>query len=169
MNYLHKRKVLHLDLKPQNVLVDNDYKVKVADFGISRILSKEKASNPSPQGTIPCSVTNIGTILYMDNDMIYNSTCGPHSDVFSFGITLFEVLYIREHPTVNFDIQDDLGYELIREPLFNNQDPLIPPWWDEVIHALITSCLQNEHQKRPNFEKIIEILETLTVLFIFCS
>lgn len=99
----------------------------------------------------------------MAPELLYGTSFDKKSDVFSFGITLFEMLYMREHPDINFARHDTLGYDLLREPLSLNRDPILPCWWNELFCGLIGTCLSNNPQERPSFERILEIFEKLVV------
>lgn len=102
------------------------------------------------------------------SELIYGPSFDKKSDVFSFGITLFEMLYMREHPDISFAHHDSLGYDMLREPLMKNREPVLPCWWPELFSGLITECLSNNPQKRPNFEKILEIFDILVVRSTIC-
>ncbi len=158
MNYLHKRSILHLDLKALNLLVDDNGSVKVADFGISRITQGLEKKIKGPQG--------YGTVLYMPPEVVMggmsdeNTTYYDYTyDVFSFGVMLFELMYTREHPDVNFVVDDNIGYELLREPLMTKGEASLPPWWPEVIVDIISKCTSNDPKSRPPFEDIIQLLK----------
>jgi serine/threonine protein kinase len=160
VNYLHNKSVLHLDLKPLNLLVDENLSIKVADFGISRITQGIDKKIKGPQG--------YGTVLYMPPEVIMgsvdDSTYYDYTyDVFSFGVMLFEILYMREHPDINFAVQDTIGYDLLREPLMNDQLPLLPPWWPTVFSDLIIQCTDNDPKKRPPFSTILQHIENIDV------
>jgi serine/threonine-protein kinase len=82
--YAHRRGVIHSDIKPSNILTTEEGKVKVADFGIARIVeSEESAGEP---GEI------IGSARYMSPEQLRGEETTPRSDVYSVGILLYHCL-----------------------------------------------------------------------------
>lgn len=83
MNYLHGRKVLHCDLKSSNVLVDQNWNVKLCDFGLSRV---KKNMDNKKQGK------RIGTPHWMAPEIMRGESYKEEADVYSFGMILWELL-----------------------------------------------------------------------------
>ena len=84
VGHAHRHGLVHCDIKPQNILVTPDGQVKVADFGISRLLN---ATQP-----IESSATLFGTPHYFSPEQAQGSPGTPASDVYSIGVLLFEML-----------------------------------------------------------------------------
>ncbi len=81
--YAHQQGVVHRDIKPQNVMLNADGRVKVMDFGIARLID---ADTLTQDGDV------IGTVAYMSPEQAAGRRVGPPSDVYSAGIVLFELL-----------------------------------------------------------------------------
>ncbi|XP_049291606.1 serine/threonine-protein kinase Nek2-like isoform X2 [Anopheles funestus] len=87
--YLHKRNVIHRDLKPANILICVDNRLKLADFGVSKIMHDNDFNR-----------TIIGTPLYMAPEVARGKDYDYKSDVWALGIIFYE-LCMLEHPFVN--------------------------------------------------------------------
>jgi serine/threonine-protein kinase len=83
LNYAHRRGVIHRDIKPSNILITQEGVVKVADFGIARVIEEEEAGDP---GEI------IGSARYMSPEQLKGEETTPHSDLYSVGILLYHCL-----------------------------------------------------------------------------
>jgi serine/threonine protein kinase len=87
LDYLHENKVIHRDLKPENILIDLNNHIYVADFGLARILSATTQSMHTGRGTPPYSPPEQHALQEIT----------PKSDIFSFGVMLYE-LFTRQLP-----------------------------------------------------------------------
>ena len=83
LSYAHRRGVIHRDIKPSNILVDVTGAVKVADFGIARLLENDEAGEP---GEI------IGSARYMSPEQLTGKQTTQRSDIYSVGILLYNCL-----------------------------------------------------------------------------
>ncbi|XP_021895853.1 serine/threonine-protein kinase HT1-like isoform X2 [Carica papaya] len=95
LNYLHSKKIVHRDIKTENVLLDKNLKLKIADFGVARL----EALNP-------CEMTGTtGTLGYMAPEVIKNEPYNRKCDVYSFGICLGEI-YCCDMPYPNLSFTE---------------------------------------------------------------
>ncbi len=83
LGFAHSQGVIHRDVKPQNVMLDEQGHVKIMDFGIARLLDADTLTS---EGDL------IGTIAYMSPEQAAGRRVGPPSDVYSAGLVLFELL-----------------------------------------------------------------------------
>ncbi|KAJ3424129.1 leucine-rich repeat receptor protein kinase ems1 [Anaeramoeba flamelloides] len=148
MNYLHLTKpriVIHRDLKSTNVLLDKFGTVKIADFGMSRI-KDESLKHTGFRGS-PC---------WMAPEVFRNENYSEKIDVYSYGIVLWEI-FTKKFP-----------YKGIKNPMqiafnvgFKNLRPSIEKITDLKWRSLITRCWDKNPSKRPSFQEILIILDTL--------
>ena len=82
LNYLHHKKIIHRDIKPDNCMIDQKGYLKVIDFGISKYLKDKDLTN-----------TFCGTPHYMAPEIISGKGYSYSADYWSFGVTLFEIFY----------------------------------------------------------------------------
>jgi serine/threonine protein kinase len=146
LRFLHAAtpEVIHGDLKAQNVLVDSNFRAKVADFG----LSQKK------------DVGFVGTPYWMAPELLMGkSSQNPSTDVYSFGIILYEV-YSRKIPYDGEDFNLTIGE--ICDPSKNKRPPAPQSMPSEVI-ALMTACTQACSKLRPSFKEINTKLNTFSV------
>jgi serine/threonine protein kinase len=88
LSYLHEEClewILHCDIKPQNILIDSDFKPKVADFGLSKLLQRNNVDDSSFS-------TMRGTRGYMAPEWIFNLSITSKVDVYSYGIVVLEMI-----------------------------------------------------------------------------
>uniref|UniRef100_A0A7S4K387 Protein kinase domain-containing protein n=1 Tax=Odontella aurita TaxID=265563 RepID=A0A7S4K387_9STRA len=146
MTYLHSGRppVLHRDLKSANLLLDDSYTTKVADFGLSRIKAQERSMTG-----------NCGTVQWMAPEILANQGYAEPADVYSFGIILWELLS-RECPFEGMSpIQCALAV------LNKHAKPEIPTWCPPSFAALIEACVDRNPSARPTFSQILSALDTM--------
>ena len=84
----HRADLIHRDVKPENVLLADDGRVKVADFGLARAIASSNHTKTS--GLL------IGTVAYLSPEQVQHGSADPRSDVYAAGVMLFELLTGRQ-------------------------------------------------------------------------
>uniref|UniRef100_A0A8C7ZX94 receptor protein-tyrosine kinase n=1 Tax=Oryzias sinensis TaxID=183150 RepID=A0A8C7ZX94_9TELE len=148
MKYLSDMSYVHRDLAARNILVNSNLVCKVSDFGLSRVLEDDpEAAYTTRGGKIPIRWTAPEAIAYRK----FTSA----SDVWSYGIVMWEVVSYGERPYWEMSNQDvikaiDEGYRL-------------PPPMDcpVVLHQLMLDCWEKSRSDRPKFGQIVTILDKL--------
>ncbi|HTQ92682.1 MAG TPA: PASTA domain-containing protein, partial [Streptosporangiaceae bacterium] len=122
----HASGIVHRDVKPENVLMTADGRIKVADFGLSRALS---AAGHTRAGLL------IGTVAYVPPEQVTGGTTGPRGDVYSAGVMLFELLTGRLPFTGDTPLS--IAYQHVNTdvPAPSALAPGIPPAVDQLVLA----------------------------------
>jgi serine/threonine protein kinase len=141
LRYIHSQNVIHRDMKPANILIDSEYRARIADFGLSRFEGKSQSMRP------------MGTMRYMAPETLEGKIATKKVDVFAFGLILYEILVGES--VIPRDASDlrivTMHVEGIR--------PAIPEWIDDIVRMTIEACLSPDPEKRPMFEDIYGLLE----------
>ncbi|KAK9103624.1 hypothetical protein Sjap_020878 [Stephania japonica] len=152
MNYLHEHKphpIIHRDLTPSNVLLDEAGHLKVTDFGLSKIAQEKDSSNYKMTG-------GTGSYRYMAPEVYRRESYGKNVDVFSFALIVHEMFQggPSQRTVGAEEIADRRAYEDSRPPLSSFLYP-------EEIKQLLRECWHKNPECRPSFEEIITKLETI--------
>ena len=142
----HERGIVHRDLKPANVKITPDGQVKVLDFGLAKTLDQAVA-DMSHSPTLAGSMTGAGIILgtsgYISPEQIKGKTADARSDIWSFGIVLYEML-TGKAPFEGETIMEMLSAVLKGEPDWSALPAKTPP----AIRSLLRRCLQKDRTRR---------------------
>ncbi|KAH0794427.1 TKL family protein kinase [Histomonas meleagridis] len=147
MKYLHEQQMLHRDLKSLNILLDADNFPKISDFG----MASTKSSNSETVG--------IGTSQWMAPEVLNSQRYDEKSDVYSYGIVLWEML------------TGDVPYRGLRDiqvamtVINQNNRPKIPKNCPHNLAKFIRICWHTDPDKRPDFKTIVRALESCTITF----
>jgi hypothetical protein len=126
LSYAHRRGVIHRDVKPSNILVTAGGTVKVADFGIARIVEEEDGSEVGKPGEI------VGSARYMSPEQLMGKEATPRSDVYSVGVLLYHCLTGR--PPFSGDVRALAQQHIHEDPTAPRKlNPKISPQMEAVI------------------------------------
>lgn len=138
LEYIHRRKILHRDLKSQNIFLSRNNTLKLGDFGISKVL----------ENTNDLALTVQGTPYYMSPEVCQSKPYNYTSDVWSLGCILYELCTLQHA----FSCENLLG--LVFKIVQDKQEP-IPNMYSQEMKDLVTRLLVKDEKKRP---QVLEIL-----------
>ncbi|XP_035988095.1 LOW QUALITY PROTEIN: ephrin type-A receptor 2 [Fundulus heteroclitus] len=148
MKYLSEMSYVHRDLAARNILVNTALECKVSDFGLSRVLEDE------PEGTYTTSGGKI-PIRWTAPEAIAYRKFTSASDVWSFGIVMWEVMAFGERPY--WDMSNHEVMKAINEA-FRLPAPMDCP---SAVYQLMLQCWLQDRSKRPRFGDIVSLLDKL--------
>ena len=146
LDYSHQKGVIHRDIKPHNIMVNNQNEIKILDFGIAVIRGKDDISE---------SRMFTGTPYYMSPEQIQGIPVDHRTDIYSFGITLFHLLT----GTVPFKGEDVFDKHLSKKtPNVNNFFNYIP----HMLVMIVDKCMEKKRENRfQTASEILNILKTI--------
>ena len=128
----HEQHIIHRDIKPQNMIISKDGKVKVADFGIARAVSSQTVNSSAA----------VGSVHYISPEQARGGYCDERSDIYSFGITLYEMVTGR----VPFE-----GDNTVAVALAHLEDPVVPPGdYNPQVYPGLEDIIFNCNKKKPD-------------------
>ncbi|KAL1449757.1 hypothetical protein WDU94_002235 [Cyamophila willieti] len=142
MQYLHSKKCLHRDLAARNVLVSENYIMKIADFGLARDVQGKDYYRIASQGLLP--------MKWMALESLSHHVFKYESDVWSYGILLWEVMTFGEAPYPS--IQD---WNSMINFLRSGHRLKKPSRCSDEIYAMMKECWKYEASDRPQFSEIV--------------
>lgn len=109
VQYAHRLNIIHRDIKPSNFMITNDGNIKILDFGIAKILGNENF-NLTSEGQ------QVGTKFYMSPEQVKGQALDRRTDIYSLGVTLFEVL-TGQCPYKDITSEFELYNQIVEQPL----------------------------------------------------
>jgi len=141
----HGEGIVHRDLKPANVMLTEDGRAKVLDFGIAKEVGASRGDAPTEQATdITVAGALIGTVPYMSPEQARGEPAGASSDIWSFGCVLYELLTGRP-AFARATLADTLTAVIDHEADFT----ALPATTSPAIHRLVARCLDKDPALRP--------------------
>lgn len=152
MHYLHEKKIIYRDLKPQNIGFDKNKVLKLYDFGLARKL------DPKDRAGDNYNMTGLtGSMRYMAPEVFNRKPYNLSADVYSFGI-LFWYMCSLKTPFYQYSI------DMMRTNVVNGSTrPEICKSWRKGLRELLESCWDNDASQRPEFVDIINTLDRLNL------
>ncbi|KAK1430756.1 hypothetical protein QVD17_13733 [Tagetes erecta] len=165
LEFLHNLKgtqhrIIHRDIKSSNILLDENWKAKISDFGLSKF-------GPANQQHTFLVSHAVGTLGYCDPLYAEMGFLTKESDVYSFGVVLFEVLcgrlcisnYKDEYQPLVGLVRQRYEQNKLNEIIFDHIRDQINPDSLKVFASIAYKCLQRDHEERPTMTQIVKELE----------
>ena len=151
LDYAHQNGIVHRDIKPQNILISRDRVAKITDFGIARAASST---------TITMTGVQMGSVHYFSPEQARGGNVGPQSDIYSLGVSLFEMVTGR----LPFDGDSNVAIAVkhLQEtpPVPSSLMQGIPKGLD----SIIAKCMQKSPERRyQTMRQLVSELDSLLV------
>ncbi|KAF5776749.1 putative protein kinase RLK-Pelle-CrRLK1L-1 family [Helianthus annuus] len=171
LEYLHtgtgiKHGVVHRDVKSSNILLDDSWEAKISDFGLSKICPKNRQTTYVNTGVK-------GTFGYLDPDYFYTGKLTRKSDVYAFGVVLFEVLCGKravdsriheEHWGLAVWAQESIKEGRLKQIVDTSIRGSVSPKCLKEFAQLAKQCLHKDPKQRPTMAKVVIGLESTLAL-----
>ncbi|KAI3496477.1 hypothetical protein L1887_38841 [Cichorium endivia] len=143
LSYLHSKKIVHRDVKAENMLLDSHRNLKIADFGVARV----EAQNPKDM------TGETGTLGYMAPEVLEGKPYNRKCDVYSFGVCLWETYCCDlPYPFLSFA---EISSAVVR----HNLRPEIPRCCPSSLANIMRKCWDANPDKRPEMVEVVKLLE----------
>jgi NIMA (never in mitosis gene a)-related kinase len=140
LKHVHDRKILHRDIKCQNVFLTKDDIVKLGDFGIARVLGNTREN----------ARTMVGTPYYLSPEIVENKPYNFKSDVWSLGVLLYELCTLK--PPFDASSLHFLALKIVRGVY-----PPLPPHYSRDLKTLVKQMLSIDPGRRPTIAQILRM------------
>ncbi|XP_077100809.1 vascular endothelial growth factor receptor 1 isoform X1 [Siphateles boraxobius] len=148
MEFLASRKCIHRDLAARNILLSNNNVVKICDFGLARDVYKDPDYVRKGDARLP--------LKWMAPESIFDKVFTTQSDVWSFGVLLWEIFSLGASPYPGLNIDEEFFHRL------KQGTRMCPPEYSTPeIYIIMWACWENNPEDRPSFTALVEILGDL--------
>lgn len=147
LNYLHckDKPIIHGDLKSMNILLDNNFRAKITDFGLAKI--------KTATSTVSTINKKMGSIRWNAPELFKNASKSEETDIYSFGMVVWEIVS-KKLPFS--EIEEDMMVAI--KIMGGNNHQSIPEVCPNFISELILKCWNNNPKDRPSTGTILDIL-----------
>lgn len=139
MKHVHDRKILHRDLKSQNIFLTKTGRIKLGDFGIAKILN----------ATMDNAKTMVGTPYYLSPEIVENRPYNFKSDIWALGVLLYEIACLR--PPFDASSLHSLALKIVR-----GQFQPMSKQFSQPLRNLVSKMLKTDPSLRPTIHEVLK-------------
>ena len=144
LRYLHDvKRIVHRDLAPSNILIDQDFNIKLADFGLAKRF-----------GTNSVSVMKsfVGTILYSCPEIVQSQPYTNKADIWSLGCIIYEIMTLSQP----FSASNPLT--IAKKIVDGEYTPIPDDYYSPLLIDTVRKCMTAEQNYRPNITEICQLM-----------
>jgi serine/threonine protein kinase len=146
LHYAHRAGVVHRDVKPANILICPDGRVKVADFGIAKAVEESEPDRPSPSEALTGTGSIIGTAQYLAPEQVDGRAVDGRTDVYALGVVLYEMVCGRPPFTGETDMAVALKHITTNPPAPGVVRAGVPRALEELVLRAMAKAPEHRYQ-----------------------
>ncbi|PIA33929.1 hypothetical protein AQUCO_03900052v1 [Aquilegia coerulea] len=163
LSYLHEecqKRIIHLDIKPQNILLDSKFNARISDFGLARFIDRDQSQ---------VLTTLRGTRGYLAPEWLLNRRISEKVDVYSFGVVILEIMCGRKNLDYSQDEENECLLHLVKKKAEEDHlVDIVDKQCDDMLEhseeavkiiKIAIWCLQGDCSKRPSMSMVVKVLE----------
>jgi len=154
LKYLQKKNIIHRDIKPDNILLDEEYNVKISDFGIAALYRDNNIDNQITDESLYTNCTTVGRRDYICPEIEEGKEYDYRADIYSLGLTMLFLMTYKNPIKIK---KDSISKKAYRDIDFFSMDYI----YNVYLRRLVIKMLNYDINKRPNARDSFDELEII--------